>query len=188
MSVPNLTVVSVTPDARIYNERPNGQAPSALLLHHTGGVNSLKYLSTYHANPVSIHKLVPKVMPDGNPGHYQIVSDSLRAWHAGISEWGGKEDWNDCAIGIEIENLGTGKDPYTDQQYETVAQIIAYHTALYHIGDKWVRDHKEVALPRGRKSDVDPTFSHARMWARVYEIRQSWPVGWPALWACYDRS
>lgn len=178
MPTPNLTVINVSPDARIYDERPLGVKPEAILLHHTGGTNSLRYLSTYHANPVSIHKLVPKLMPDGKPGHYQIVPDTHRAWHAGHSV----PDWGDFSIGIEIENLGNGRDPYTEAQYETVAQIVAYNCSLYHIKDWWVKCHKDIAVPEGRKTDPDPTFNLNRMWMRVRQIRNEWPSGWPALW------
>ena len=183
--VPNLTVINITPDPRIFNERPNGEASiKGILCHHTGGVNSLAYLSQYHTNPVSIHKLVPKTMPGGGPGHFQLVPDALRAWHAGVSDFEGSGDWNDLSIGIEIENMGDGRDPYTDEQYETVAQIVVYQCALHRIGDHWVRRHAEVALPPGRKSDTDPSFSLGRVWARVAEIRANWPAGWPPMWMC----
>lgn len=183
MTVPNLTVINVTPDPRIYNDRPDGIAPFGLLLHHTGGRDSLAYLSQYHANPVSIHKLVPKRMPDGKPGHYQIVDDLKRAWHAGASRTVNGHDWGDLSIGIEIENLGNGIDPYTPEQYETVAQIIAYNCARYHIPDSMVKEHKDVALPVGRKTDVDASFDRARLWARVEAIRTDWP--YPIkFWVC----
>ena len=186
--VPNLTVIDIAPDARVYNARPIGKDGkiAGMLLHSTGGRNSLAWLSTYHANPVSIHKLVPKHMPDGNAGHYQIVADHMRAWHAGDSLWGGRADWNDFSIGVEIENLGDGMDPYTDEQYETVAQIVAYNCALYRIGDDWVRDHREVAMPPGRKTDP-VGWDHERMWRRVLAVRTEWPQGWPAFWCCMER-
>lgn len=168
MAIPNLEVILVTPDERIYNNRPPGQKIGGLLLHHTGGRNSLGWLSTYHANPVSIHKLVPKRMPGGGPGYYQIVSDSKRAWHAGNT---GTPDWGDISIGIEIENMGDGVDQYTNEQYETVAQIVASVTATYGFPDSMVKDHKNVAIPAGRKNDPRG-WDHARMWARVKAIRQ----------------
>lgn len=185
MAIPNLTITNVAPDSRIFNDRPAGVVPSGILLHHTGGTNSLAYLSQYHANPVSIHKLVPKRMPDGKPGHYQIVPDSKRAWHAGKSREVNGHDWGDLSIGIEIENLGNGHDPYTAEQYETVAQIIAYNAARYHIPDSMVQEHKDVALPPGRKTDVDASFDRARLWRRVREIRADWPYDIP-FWVCME--
>ena len=185
MSVPQLTVKDVPADARIYNARPEGHAGviAAIVKHHTGGTDSLHHLSTYHDFPVSIHKLVPKKMPDGKAGHYQIVLDKDRASHVGESLYAGRDDWNDFSIGIEVENMGDGLDPYTPEQYECVAQIIAYQCALHHIPDDMVRDHKEVAIARGRKSDMKG-WDDVRMWKRITEIRTQWPANWPAFWAC----
>jgi N-acetyl-anhydromuramyl-L-alanine amidase AmpD len=162
-------------DPRVYNARPRGDADligGGIVLHHTGGTNSLWWLSQWHANPVSTHKLFNKV-----GWIYKIVPDNARAWHAGASEWGGREDWNDFSLGYEIENMGDGADEYTRLQYEAVAASIAYDTALYHIGDKWVRTHREIGTPRGRK--VDPVgLDLDRLWARVSEIRREWPRDW----------
>lgn len=181
MPTANLTIMDVHCDPRIYDHRPSGILPEAILLHHTGGTNSLNWLSRYlgptvRPEEVSIHKLVPKRMPDGKPGLYQIVPDLDRAWHAGASV----PSSNDFSIGVEIENLGNGRDPYTLDQYETVAQIIAYGCALYHIKDFWVRLHKEIAVPLGRKHDPDPSFSMVRVWGRVRELRANWPYAIPA--------
>lgn len=177
-----LTVIDHTaqtsPDC--YDDRPLGTPGriSACLLHHTGGTDSLLWLSGHHG--VSVHKLLAK---DGTI--YKIVPETKRAWHAGVSEWAGRYAWNDFSIGYELENLGNGYDQYTPAQYDSLAHTLAYDCALYHIPDFWIKDHREVALPRGRKSDPDPTFDHEVLWSKMATIRANWPYA-PALkeWHC----
>jgi len=47
----------------------------------------------------------------------QFVSTKARAWHAGVSQFEGRENCNDFSIGIELE--GTDYVPFTDPQYDT---------------------------------------------------------------------
>lgn len=44
----------------------------------------------------------------------QYVPCGLRAWHAGVSSWKGREQCNDYSVGIELE--GTDEVPFTDAQ------------------------------------------------------------------------
>lgn len=174
--------VSAQTDSRVYDRRPNGAASiGGILLHHTGSSNEAgdqEWLSHWHTDPVSIHKLIKR---DGTI--VQIVPDADRAWHAGVSTWRGRSDCNSWMVGYEICNRGDGVEPFTDAQYETVAQSVAYQCALYRIPDSCVARHLDVCVPPGRKDDPRG-FDMARMWRRVTEIRTSWPAGWPAFWCC----
>jgi N-acetyl-anhydromuramyl-L-alanine amidase AmpD len=148
--------------------------PDGILLHHTGSTGEdgdISWLSHYHANPVSINQLIRR---DGTI--VQIVKNNQIAWHAGVSVWGGRGDCNGWMIGVEICNAGDGVEKYTDAQYETVAQTVAYNCALYHIPDHNVTSHARVALPAGRKDDPK-AWDFPRMWKRVDEIRAAWPYG-----------
>lgn len=93
----------------------------AIVLHHTGGRDSRAWLTRTSRPPVSVHTLIPK---DGTI--YRIVPDGVNAWHVGGSRLGvhGPNEragsCNEICLGIEIENLGDGKDPYTDEQYWSV--------------------------------------------------------------------
>ena len=51
----------------------------------------------------------------------QYVPFSKRAWHAGKSEFLGRERCNDFSIGIELE--GTDTSGYTQSQYNTLQSI-----------------------------------------------------------------
>src|SRR3990167_1467751 len=51
----------------------------------------------------------------------QYVPFQYRAWHAGISEFDGRQNCNDFSIGIELE--GTEHQPYTDAQYQSLVLL-----------------------------------------------------------------
>ncbi|MEM8563097.1 MAG: N-acetylmuramoyl-L-alanine amidase [Pseudomonadota bacterium] len=78
--------------------------------------------------PVSVHYLVPETgdptYPHRNLKVYRLVPEQLRAWHAGVSHWRGKEGLNDTSIGIEIVNQSrcVSSDPSADIQ--TVAMQV----------------------------------------------------------------
>lgn len=56
-------------------------------------------------------------------GHVmQFVPFDRRAWHAGRSQYQGRNECNDFSIGIELE--GTDRDAFTDAQYRALTHII----------------------------------------------------------------
>ena len=89
----------------------------------------------------------------------QFVPCGLRAWHAGISSWRGRECCNDFSIGIELE--GTDEQPFTDVQYATLVPLVASLKRVYPIED--VTGHSDIAP--GRKTDPGPYFD----WSRLHD-------------------
>ena len=86
----------------------------------------------------------------------QFVSCNDRAWHAGVSNWQGKDRCNDYSIGIELE--GSDITPFTDTQYEvliTLTQCLCNQYPIQHIAG-----HSDVAP--GRKTDPGPCFDWER--------------------------
>jgi N-acetylmuramoyl-L-alanine amidase len=83
---------------------------SIVVIHHTTSnfADSLLVLTKPTSRPVSSHYLIPE--PDDETydkseiAVYQLVDENRRAWHAGVSYWGGKSGLNDQSIGIEIVN------------------------------------------------------------------------------------
>jgi AmpD protein len=67
---------------------------------------------------VSAHLLIRR---DGEC--VQFVPFNKRAWHAGKSNFRGRENCNDFSIGIELE--GTETIAYTPAQYETLNAVLA---------------------------------------------------------------
>ncbi|MGV3652745.1 MAG: 1,6-anhydro-N-acetylmuramyl-L-alanine amidase AmpD [Noviherbaspirillum sp.] len=100
---------------------------------------------------VSAHFLVRR---DG--AAIQFVSCAQRAWHAGVSSFGGRERCNDFSIGIELE--GTDFEPFAPVQYRTLARLTAALRQAYPLAD--VVGHEHIAP--GRKTDPGPFFDWTR--------------------------
>jgi AmpD protein len=95
----------------------------------------------------------------------QFVPFTQRAWHAGESEYQGRKDCNDYAIGIELE--GTDDLPYTDIQYQVLVNLIFLLQSTYtHIGSDRIVGHNTVSP--GRKTDPGPAFD----WELLFNLIQ----------------
>ena len=99
---------------------------------------------------VSAHALVRR---DGEVVQY--VPFHRRAWHAGQSQWQGRERCNDFAVGIEVE--GTDASAYEPRQYAVLARLIAALCRAYPgLSPERIVGHSDVAP--GRKSDPGIAF------------------------------
>lgn len=54
---------------------------------------------------------------------WQCVAENKRAWHAGGSSYGGRHNFNNIAIGIELINANDGRDPYTTAQLKSLVEL-----------------------------------------------------------------
>ncbi|MFO7541230.1 MAG: 1,6-anhydro-N-acetylmuramyl-L-alanine amidase AmpD [Thiobacillus sp.] len=91
----------------------------------------------------------------------QFVPCTMRAWHAGASNWQGCERCNDFSIGIELE--GADDQPFTDAQYASLAPLVRGLQHAYPI--KAVVGHSDIAP--GRKTDPGPLFDWPRLHAQL---------------------
>ncbi|HTI16920.1 MAG TPA: 1,6-anhydro-N-acetylmuramyl-L-alanine amidase AmpD [Trinickia sp.] len=87
----------------------------------------------------------------------QFVSCDARAWHAGASNFFGRERCNDFSIGIELE--GTDHVPFEAAQYESLAALVRALVAHYPI--EALAGHADIAP--GRKTDPGPFFDWDRL-------------------------
>jgi AmpD protein len=99
----------------------------------------------------------------------QFVSTEMRAWHAGVSRFAGREHCNDFSIGVELE--GTDQVPYADAQYEALARLVSALRARYTLVN--VRGHEHIAPER--KTDPGPAFEWARFATECGFLRRSLP-------------
>jgi AmpD protein len=105
---------------------------------------------------VSAHFLVRR---DG--ALVQFVPCAKRAWHAGASQWRGRERCNDFSVGVELE--GTDALPFEDAQYATLAVLTRALRTAYPIAD--TVGHSDIAP--GRKTDPGPGFDWAHYRAQL---------------------
>lgn len=122
--------------------------------------NSLKvgvheYFDSICEMKVSAHCLIER---DGSI--VQFVSFLDRAWHAGESEWMGEPVCNDFSIGIELE--GCDDQPYTEEQYQSLASLIASLRAEYPgIAQDAITGHSDISP--GRKTDPGDAFDWEKL-------------------------
>ena len=119
------------------------------------------YFRDIHRLKVSSHLLI-----DREGEITQFVPFYKRAWHAGVSEFQGRQRCNDFSIGIELE--GADHIPYTDSQYSVLAevsrQIISHYPMI--TADRIV-GHSDIAP--GRKTDPGDAFD----WQRYKQLLNS---------------
>ncbi len=88
----------------------------------------------------------------------QLVSVNDRAWHAGVSEFEGRQGCNDFSVGIEMQ--GTDKTPYTSSQYSSL-NILLKDLKESYVSVKNITGHQDIAPVR--KTDPGVCFD----WNRV---------------------
>jgi AmpD protein len=154
-------------DSPNFDARPSGVAVDLLVIHNIslpagrfGGPHIADLFTNrvdFAADPsfadlrgltVSAHFLVRR---DGRV--LQFVSCNDRAWHAGVSHFGGRDRCNDFSIGIEVE--GSDHVAFSPAQYRSLGALTAALGCHYPLSA--VAGHEHIAP--GRKTDPGPFFS-----------------------------
>lgn len=102
---------------------------------------------------------------------WQFVGTSQRAWHAGVSQYRGRNGCNEDSIGIELEGLEGEK--FEPMQYETLASLCSALAQRHPI--QHVAGHEHIAP--GRKADPGAGFN----WTLLQQM-----LGWATQ--CFPRS
>ena len=129
----------------------NLRKPNFVVLHHTAQNSCDETLKTFTTvkSQVSAHYVICK---DGSVHH--MLNDYLRAWQAGVSKWGNATDINSISIGIEIDN--NGFEPFTDEQINSLLQLLDRLKRAYNIPTANFIGHADIAP--GRKVDPNKYF------------------------------
>jgi N-acetylmuramoyl-L-alanine amidase len=93
--------------------------PNFVIIHHTAQTACDTTIKTFTLprTQVSAHYVICK---DGTINH--MLSDYLRAWHAGAGKWGNVTDVNSVSIGIELDN--NGFEPFTETQISSLLVVL----------------------------------------------------------------
>jgi len=111
--------------------------------------NQHPYFEEIHKLQVSAHLLIKR-----SGEIVQFVPFHERAWHAGKSDYQGRERCNDFSIGIELE--GTDSDIFEAIQYQKLAEIITALQQTYPQIKDNITGHSDIAP--GRKLDPGTGF------------------------------
>lgn len=164
-----------------FDARPSNVAPDLIIVHgislppgEYGGAwidqlftnllpwDAHPYFKQIEGTKVSSHLLIRR---DGEVVQY--VPFQQRAWHAGASNYQGRERCNDFSIGIELE--GVDDAPYEAEQYRELARVIVTLCAMYpFLSPDRVVGHSDVAPDR--KTDPGESFD----WPRLRAMLRAW--------------
>jgi N-acetylmuramoyl-L-alanine amidase len=143
-----------------YEERKPGGRIDILLLHYTGMDSTDAALARLRSPEakVSAHYLITE-----GGSVVQLVAESRRAFHAGISSWERTTDINSRSIGIEIANKGHdfGCPDFTEAQIIAAIALCQDIVVRRGIRADRVLGHSDVAP--GRKNDPGERFPWARL-------------------------
>jgi N-acetyl-anhydromuramoyl-L-alanine amidase len=149
-----------------HGPRPAGVAPSLVVVHsislppgrYTGDAvqrlftnrldwDAHPYFQSIRGLQVSAHFFVRR-----SGRVQQFVSCDRRAWHAGASQWRGRDNCNDWSIGIELEGLEG--DTFLKAQYEQLARLLQALSRRYPLFEAVGHEH----VAPGRKADPGAGF------------------------------
>lgn len=157
-----------------YDDRPAGVEISLVVIHSIslppGEFGNGRVIDFFRGClPVNEHPYFQKIAALKVSTHYFIdragavvrfVPEFKRAWHAGVSRFGGRENCNDFSLGIELE--GDDSHPFTPVQYDMLNRLLADIGRRYHqVSRERIVGHADIAP--GRKTDPGPFFD----WDRV---------------------
>jgi N-acetylmuramoyl-L-alanine amidase len=153
---PDTLLVDVVHPAHNREARRGGAKPSLLILHYTGMSSAAKAIDwlARAESGVSCHYVIDE---DGRIT--QMVPESQRAWHAGVSHWRGETDINSHSIGIEIHNPGHqhGYPEFPPAQMRAVIALSKDIARRHHMAPDGILAHSDVAP--GRKIDPGEKFN-----------------------------
>ena len=153
-----------------FDARPAGCAPELLVIHaislplgQFSDFNQHTYIEDLFLNKLDISahadfeplngvRLSAHFLIRRDGSIVQFVGADQRAWHAGVSNFMGRDRCNDFSIGIELE--GSDYIPFEKEQYVSLINLTG--TLIQHYPIQHIVGHQDIAP--GRKTDPGPFF------------------------------
>jgi hypothetical protein len=155
-----------------------------VLNHHTAGTSSLAAIATGgrpDLPPPLAHAYLPKsgalvLVADGRANHAGLVAENV--FNAIVAEKplpkqdkSATVDGNDLLYGIEVENLGNGKDQYTRAQYDSWVRFNAALCRLHRWGAGSVAGHLETSV-EGKPDPLGPVEGYGKRGPFTFTMAQ----------------
>jgi N-acetylmuramoyl-L-alanine amidase len=123
--------------------------PNFVVLHYTdqAAVEQTLKVFTIPRTEVSAHYVISR-----NGTVYHMLSDYLRAHHAGLGRWGNVTDMNSCSIGIELDN--NGSEPFADAQVASLLAVLRQLKQTYNIPTANFIGHSDFAPARKKDPGI----------------------------------
>ena len=158
-ATPTATPPKLEIDRSIQAQSQNSRV-EYVVLHYTSASTERSFEILSRRN-VSSHYLITDESP---PKIYQLVDESRRAWHAGVSQWYGSAGINSASIGIEIVNpggSGTSWSPYSESQIDALILLLQDIVQRHQVKRHNIVGHSDIAPQR--KVDPGPLFPWKRL-------------------------
>lgn len=169
------TSINYSVDSKKFSSIGQNERIKYIIIHYTATTDEVGLRALTQGN-VSSHYLITS--KDEEP-IYNLVPLEKRAWHAGISSFGGRTNLNDTSIGIEITNKGVTSYDETEKQYgffipremyiefsegqiKKLAHLLQGLISEYKIKPKDILGHSDIAPTR----KIDPGAKFP--WERLY--------------------
>lgn len=148
-----------------FGPRRDGAKPNLIVLHYTamGSCEAARARLCSSEFEVSAHYLISE-----NGDILQMVTEDMRAWHAGAGAWGACVDINSNSIGIELDN--TGVTPFSEPMMASLEALMPQIMERWDIDAKRVIGHSDMAPDR--KFDPGCRFDWKRLASQGLAV---WP-------------
>ena len=141
-----------------YSFRKKNKIVKYIVIHYTG-MKSFKraFLKLNNLNSdVSCHYLISR-----SGLIFNLLCPSLKAWHAGKSQWKNIKNLNDYSVGIELENKGHdhGYNNFTNNQYSSLKKLIKFFNKNFLVEEQDIIFHSDIS-PNRKRDPGEKFLSH----------------------------